>query len=132
VPLDNRRFLDLHVDCGEADDPTRVILDEIARHPIARAVVKLSYKVPPDKAALVRTDEVRRALGAAHLTVALSRELPPAEAQIRSEILTEAVTPEKALATYLELQPRLAPRKDDLLRAARPLFDALEQEEALR
>jgi len=132
VPLDNRRFLDLHVDCGDGDDPTRVLLEEIARHPIARSVVKLSYKVPPDKAPLVRTDEVRKALGAAHLTVALSRELPPAEALVRSQVLNEAVTPEKALATYIDMQPRLAPRKDELLEAARPLLDLLEQEEALR
>lgn len=132
IRLDTRKFLELSIDCGDADDPTRVILDEINRHLILGAVVKLSYKVPPDKAALIRTDEIRKALGAAHLTVALSRELPPAEARVRAQLLSEAVTPEKALATYLELQPRLAPRKDELLDAARPLLDALEHEETLR
>ncbi len=132
VPLDTRRFLDIHVDTGDADDPTAVIVAEIARHPIARSVVKVSYKVSPEKAALIRTDDIRKALGAAHLTVALSRELPPAEALVRSQVLTEALTPEKALATYIDLQPRLVPRKDELLRHARPLFEALEQEEALR
>ena len=132
VPVETRPFLDIHADAQNADDPTAVILAEINRFPIARSIVKVSYKVPPDKAALVRTDEVRRALGAAHLIVALSREMPPAEAQVRSQVLTEALTPEKALETYIDLQPRLAPRKDDLMAYARPLLDALEQEEALR
>jgi exonuclease SbcD len=132
VPLDTRRFLDIHADVGEAQDPTEAIVAEIGRHPIAGSVVKLSYKVPPDRAALVRTDDLRKALAPAHLVVALSRELPPAEALVRSQVLTEAVTPEKALATYLDLQPRLAPRKDELIEYARPLFDALEQAEALR
>ncbi len=127
VPLDTRRFLDIHVDAGDAPDPTEAIAAEIARHPIARAVVKLSYKVGPDRAALVRTDEVRKALGAAHLVVAISRELPPAEALVRSQVLTEALTPEKALATYLDLQPRLAGRKEELMEYARPLIETLEQ-----
>jgi exonuclease SbcD len=132
VPIKTRPFLSIEIDTGDSDDPTRAILDEIARHPITDAVVRVVYKVPPDRASLVRSDEVRKALAGSHLLVALSREMPPAEALIRSQVLTEAVTPEKALATYLDLQPRLAPRKDDLLLAARPLFDALEQEEALR
>jgi exonuclease SbcD len=132
MPLKTRPFLSLEIDTGNADDPTKSILDEIARHPVSGAVVRLTYKVPPDRAALVRTEEIRKALGAAHLIVALSREMPPAEALIRSQVLTEAVTPEKALTTYLDMQPRLKPRADDLLTAARPLFDALEQEEALR
>lgn len=132
IGLETRPFLDIHVDAGEVLDPTDAIIAEVARHPIPGAVVKLSYKVSPDRAALVRTDEVRKALGAAHLVVALSRELPPAEAQVRSQVLTEALTPEKALATYLDLQPRLAPRRDELLEYARPLFAALEETEALR
>lgn len=132
VPLSTRPFLDIRIEAGDAEDPTAAILAEIARHPVQNAVIKLSYRVAPDRAALVRADEIRKALGAAHLVVALSRELPPSEALVRSQVLTEAVTPEKALATYLDLQPRLAPRKEDLMTHARPLFEALEQEEALR
>lgn len=132
MPLKTRPFLAIDIDTGASEDPTKAILDEITRHPIADSIVRVTYKVPPDRAPLVRTDEVRRALSAAHLIVALSREMPPAEALIRSQVLTEAVTPEKALLTYLEMQPRLKHRTDELLQAAKPLFDALEQEEALR
>jgi exonuclease SbcD len=130
--LKTRPFLALEVDAGNTDDPTRAIIEEIGKHPIKGAVVRMTYKVPPDRIALVRMDEVRKALAPAHILVALSREMPPAEALVRSTAFSDAMTPEKALALYLELQPRLVSRKDELLTAARPLFDAMEQEEALR
>jgi exonuclease SbcD len=132
MPLKTRPFLAIEVDTGESDDPTLAIVAEIGRHPIAGSIVKVAYKVPPDKAALVRTDEIRKALGPAHLVVALQREMPPAEALVRSQVLAKALSPEEALGVYLDNQPRLKPRKDDLMHAARPLFDLLEQEEALR
>ena len=132
MTVKTRDFLSLEVDAGDTEDPTQVILDAIARKPILGAIVRLIYKIAPERAALVRVDDIRRALAPAHLIVALSREMPPSEALIRSRVLTEALTPEKALTTYLDLQPRLKERSDDLLKAARPLFEALEQEEALR
>jgi len=131
-PLPTRRFIAIEADAGESEDPTRSIIDEIARHPIAGSIVKVHYKVPPDKAALVRTDEIRKALAAAHLIVALQREMPAGEALVRSQVLAKALTPEEALGVYLDHQPRLKLRRDELLHAARPLFDALDQEEALR
>lgn len=132
VPLPTRPFLLIEVDCGTADDPTQAILDAIAKHPVNGSVLKLIYKVAPDRAPLIRIDDIRKALSGVHVIVALSRDLPPTEALIRSRVLTEALTPEKALGTYIDLQKRLVAQKDDLLRAARPLFDLLEQEEALR
>lgn len=132
VPLQTRRFLNIEVDAGDSEDPTKTLLAEIARHPLAGSVVRCLYRVPNDRAALVRTEELRAALSAAHLVVALQRDMPTSDALVRSQALTESVTPERALAMYLELQPRLAPRKDALLAAARPLFEALEQEALLR
>ncbi len=132
VTLGTRPFLAIEIDASESEDPTTAIIEAIARHKIEGAIVKVNYKVPPDRAALVRTDEVRKALSAAHLVVAVSRDMPAAEALIRSQVLTEALTPEKALATYLDLQPRLAARRDELVLAARPLFDLLAAEEAMR
>ena len=132
MPLKTRPFIAIEASTGESDDPTQAIVDEINRHPIAGSIVKVTYKVPPDKAALVRTDEVRKALAPAHLVVALQREMPPAEALIRSQVLAKALTAEEALGVYLDNQPRLKPRRDDLMHAARPLFDLMEQEEALR
>jgi exonuclease SbcD len=132
VGVKTRAFLSLDIDASESEDPTRFIVDEIARHPIQGSVLRLIYKVSPDRASLVRLEEIRKALAPAHIVVALTREMPASEALIRSKVLTEALTPERALATYVDMQPRLVAQKEDLLRAARPLFDLLEQEESLR
>jgi len=132
VPLETRRFLNIEADAGTSEDPTLAILAEIEKYPLAGSVVRVSYRVPSDRAALVRTDDLRKALAPAHLVVALQRDMPTADALVRSQALTESVTPERALNMYLELQPRLAARKDELLAAARPLLDAVEQEVALR
>lgn len=129
VPLPVRPFVQIEVDTGQAEDPTRRIVEEIARHPVAHAVVRLTYKVPSERAALIRTDEIRKALAPAHLVAALSRELPLARELTRSQEFSEAMTPERALSLYLDMQPRLSPRKEELLAAARPLFEALEMEE---
>jgi exonuclease SbcD len=127
-PLPTRPFIDIGVDASDAEDPTRTIVEEIQRHPIGGAIVRVHYKVAADRAALVRTDEVRKTLTAAHLVVALQREMPPSEALVRSQALARSLTPAEALAVYLDQQPRLKPRRDDLLTAARPLFDLLDQE----
>ena len=75
------RFLQIEVNTGNSDDPTEAILAELRDQPLAGAIVRVIYQVPPERAALVRTDEIRRALAPAHLLVALSREMPPGEAR---------------------------------------------------
>ena len=130
VVVETRPFLSIEIDTKDDPDPTAVILRKIAQQSLAGAVVRVSYKVPSDKAALVRTDEIRKALAGSHLLVALSREIPGAESLVRSHEFGEALTPQTALSRYLTNQERLKPRHDELMAAARPLFDALEHEEA--
>ncbi|MDX1931464.1 MAG: exonuclease SbcCD subunit D [Capsulimonadales bacterium] len=125
VAVKTRPFLQIEADAMNSEDPTRAILEEIATHPITGSIVKLSYRVGADRAALVRQDEIRKALGAAHLIVAISREASGNAALTRSEGFSEALTPEKALELYIETQPRLTARRDELLAAARPLIDSL-------
>ncbi len=132
VPLKTRPFLQIEVDTGASDDPTATIIKRLQDEPLTGAVVRLTYKVPPARAPLVRTDEIRRALAPAHLLVALSREMPPGEARVRAEMLQDSLTPEKALEMYVDLQPRLSARKEELLLAARPLLDTLQSEEAMQ
>lgn len=130
VVLKTRPFLQIEIDTGTSDDPTQFILDKLRDEPLAGAVVRITYQVPPDRAPLVRTDEIRRAVSHAHLLVALSREMPQGEARVRAEMSQESITPEKALEMYVDLQPRLLARKEELMLAARPLLDALLSEEA--
>jgi hypothetical protein len=92
-------------------------------------VVKLSYKVPREKAPLVREDELRKALSEAHSVVAISRDLPGQTLTTRAEGMTEQLTPEQALTLYLDTRrPDLAPLREDFMAAARRLMDDLRQE----
>ena len=129
--LDTRRFVLVEADVTGADDPTAAILRELDRYPLLDSVVKVHYKVGSDKAMLVRTDELRKKLSGAHVVVALQRELPAGEGIIRVDGMTETMTPEAALTKYLDAQPRLATRREELMNAARGLFDDLAHEESV-
>ena len=129
VPLDVRPMIELDLDAGDAEDPTQFLLDKISTVDLTEAIVKFGYRVPQERAALVRADELRKALSAAHHLVTFGRELPAAEALVRAQGLTEALTPEAALERYLETQPRLLPRRETLLNATRALIDELSRAE---
>ncbi|MBC8137520.1 MAG: exonuclease SbcCD subunit D [Fibrella sp.] len=131
VVLQTRRFVQVDADAGDADDPTAAILAELDRYPLLDSVVKVNYKVASDKAMLVRTDEIRKRLSAAHVVVSLQRDMPQGEGVIRVDGMTETMTPEVALGKYMDAQPRLMTRRDDLMTAARALFDQLAHEESL-
>ncbi len=125
ITVKTRPFLHIEADAMNSEDPTRTIVEEIATYPIGGAIVKLSYKVTAERASLVRHEELRKALGAAHLIVSLSREAGSGTALTRSEGFSETLTPEKALELYIETQPRLVARKEELVTAARPLIARL-------
>lgn len=130
VPLNTRPFLEIVADAGDGDDPTAALIAALGQHPLDGAIVRVTYRASADQVPLIRDDELRRALAPASCIVAVLRETPNATALTRTHALGDAVSPEQALGTFLDLQPRLAPRKDELLAAARPLFDELAQEDA--
>jgi hypothetical protein len=74
-------------------------------------------------------DEIKNALDVAQ-SFRIHREIPPAEASPISQEFAQALTPEKALALYLEHETRLTSRKAEFLAAAAPLFEILAHEEA--
>lgn len=131
VALQTRRFVQIDADAGDAPDPTAAILAQIDKYPVLDSVVKLNYKVPSDRAALVRQDELRKRLSAAHVIVSLQRDMPPGEGVIRVDGMSETMTPEVALSKYLDAQPRLSGSREELFAAARTLFDRLAHEESL-
>ena len=129
VPLNTRPFVEIRVDTQDSDDPTSVILDAIKKRKVNDAIVRLIYRVPPERFALVRGDEIKKALSGAHTARAM-REVPPAEATQLSQEFAQILTPEKALELYLENETRLTPRKAELMEAAVPLFEILAHEES--
>lgn len=129
VALKTRPFLEIDLEASNADDPTEELLSQLEKIDVTDAIVRVRYRVDAERAPLVRVEDLKKALSSAQNVVALSRELPTAEALIRSQGLTEALTPEAALERYIESQPRLTPRKEELLGALRTLLDELHRME---
>ncbi len=80
----------------------------------------------------MRDADIRAALGAAFLTVSLSKDIVRDTDAVRSKLLTEALSPLEALAVYCQTRDTLRPRKDELVTHAEPLLRELEAEEALK
>ncbi len=133
VPVPSRPFVEVDVDATDAGDaPTEKILAALAAQPLKNAVVKLSYKIKSEQEPALRLADVRAALSAAFLIVALHKETVTDTDAVRSRVLTESLNPLQALATYCDTRDTLRDRKDELLAYAEPLMAELEAEEAVQ
>ena len=133
VPVKTRPFVEINVSATEAGDkPTEAIIAAIRKENIDDAIVKVSYKINSEQQAAVRDADIRAALGAAFLTVSLSKDVVRDTDAVRSKLLTEALSPLEALAVYCDTRDTLRPRKEELVARAEPLLRDLEAEEALK
>lgn len=132
IAIPTRPFIEVSVDATDAGEAvTEQILAAIASQDIKNAVVKLAYKIKSEQSAHVRKTEIRAALTPAFMIVSFHEEIARDRDAIRSKLMTEALDPLQALATYCDSSGNLRSRKDELLAAATPLLRQLEQEEAV-
>jgi DNA repair protein SbcD/Mre11 len=133
VALPTRPFLDISIDTTvlkDNADPTEHILTQLEKQLKPNAIARVRYTVTREKQPLIREAEIKKFIHEnAYVVVAVNQETPQEEALVRSQAIAQAVTPEHALALYIDTQPRLQPRREDLVAAARPLFDLLLKEE---
>jgi len=101
VPVAARPFLTIRVDV-DRPDPTAQILEEIARHDVQGAVVRVLIRVDEERARLIQDREIRRALGGAHYISAIHKEV---ERRIRQRLggqSAEELTPRELLQRYFQ------------------------------
>ena len=131
VPVsEGRALLDIDVE-ADSDEPTEKIIAEIKRHPLRNSIVKLTYRVSQERAALVRERDIREALAPAFLTVSISRKVQR-DSAARIRLLTESRSPREALELFLDNKPEWTARRDQILTCAEPLLKELAEEEAAR
>ncbi len=126
-----RRFLALGVDARAAVDPTERILQEIARHDVEDAIVRVRYHIDEAQVPQIDAHRIREALDAAFVVASIERTVDPVERQRRT-ILTRETTLEEALERYVAQHDNLASIKDDLVQAALALeaeYDARRRDE---
>lgn len=122
-PLEVRSFQTLSIDVSEAEDPQAVLIATLEKKPIADAVVRLSYKIRPDRLDAIDLNGLREALSPAH-SYTIQPELVSqlAKPRIPSLGIGRSIDPLDALKTYLENREDLKELEEDLLAAARELL----------
>ncbi len=122
VRVKARRFLTIRADVRGEPDPTQTVLDAIARHEIAEAVVRLIVQTTPETEARLRDKEIEKALGAAHYVAAFVKETERPERVRLGGAAPESLTPSQLLKRYLASKDTPSDRAEMLLRYAEELF----------
>jgi exonuclease SbcD len=122
-----RPFVAVYVDAREAAEPTEAVVNAIAQHDLADAVVRVRYRIDEAQVPHLDPARIRAALADADTVAALERTVDPAERRRRTVVTREAGL-EDALRQYLAQHDDLADVADDLVAAALDLEAAYEQE----
>jgi len=130
VDVPSRALVDIDVQ-ADGDDPTGTVVEEIRRHPIRDAIVRLTYRVPEESYSRISEKLIREALAPAYWIAGIRVEVLR-NRETRSRVLTESLDPRTALATYLETSGATAQRREELMAYAAPLFEELAREEEVR
>lgn len=122
VPGKARRFVTIRTDVRKDDDPTQTVLDAIARHDIAEAVVRLIIQTTPETEARLRDKDIETALRPANYVAALVKETERPERVRLGGAAPESLTPAELLERYLESRNIPPERAETLLAYAETIF----------
>jgi exonuclease SbcD len=122
VRVNARPFLTIRADVRGAEDPTQTVLDAIARHAIADAVVRLIVQTTPESEARLRDKEIEKALAPANYLAAFVKETERPERVRLGGAAPESLTPPELLERYLESKNTSPERAKTLLRYSEGIF----------
>lgn len=125
VKVDARPFVTLRADLCEETDPTQALLDQIVRHNLQGAVVRLLVDVTPENEARFSENAIREALRQSEVyhVAGLRKEVRRSE-RARLGLSPEGLTPEQLLERYLLSKETPPARAAELMEAARAVFEA--------
>ncbi len=118
-----RPFVEIKVSLSkDGTNPTQEVLDEIAKHNVKDAVVKIDIKVPPDSAHDVDLNAVRAALKESFFIAAISKNISRVARETLGET-PEELSPLQALERYFGAKKLDAKRTKHLGELARELLE---------
>ncbi len=120
-----RRFKTILVNVGDGADPTTAITNEILRHSLDDAVVRIFYEIQGSREVVIDVKAVKQALKNAFLLSSISPLPKPSVRNPRASI-SEHTGLKDALHAYLSNHPELACLEDDLQAGAAKLEFELE------
>ena len=116
-------------------DPTVRVLEDIARHDVTDAVVRLTMYVSPEMEPLLRDGDIQRALEPAHYVASINREVSRERRQRVPAGTEEGITPLEALELYFKSRQVDPVRQEKLMQYAQTLIaeeaESVEHGEAL-
>ena len=120
VPI--RPFVQIDVNLTTAPDHTEQILQELQKHTLDEAIVKIIYHIPSGIKDYVDLQKIVQACSSAHYVVSITpvRSLDAREKRATMHHTMDFVT---ALSTYLDSKKELQSRKDDLIKKALELHN---------
>jgi len=123
-PVAARRFVTIRANVRDEADPLAALLDAIAKHDVADAVVRVVVQARADQEGQIRDADVRRALDEAYYVASLSKEIERTYRQRLGGESPEELMPAELLARYLESKETPPDRVEVLLRHAEAIFQA--------
>jgi exonuclease SbcD len=122
VEVDARSFVTVRADVRESDDPLKALAQEIGRHDLKGAVVRLILRLRADQEPMLRDYELRALLSEAYAIGGINREVER-KARVRlGDQAPEEMTDRELLAKYLEIKETPAERVKALLEHAEPIL----------
>ena len=98
-----RPFVTIDVTIQSGDpDPINKVIQEVQRHSVADAIVRLRIQVPAELEDMVRESEVRKALRDAHFIASIAKEVERDRPMRLKDRSVEEMTPLDALKAYIE------------------------------
>jgi exonuclease SbcD len=119
-----RRFVTIRDDVREQADPLAALLDTIAGHETAEAIVRVIVQAEPEQEGLLSDREIRRALDDAYYVASISKEMERAYRQRLGGESPEELTPTELLTHYLTSRDTPPGRIEVLLQHAEGIFQA--------
>jgi DNA repair protein SbcD/Mre11 len=130
VPVKTRPFVTIDL-APKASDPTEEALTILSCRDLSEAVVKVNLSLSQEQAGVIRLDEIHKFLNReAYLLAGIHRQVSQSAASVRSPGLTEQLGPLAALEAYLQLQPELVEKSEQLQQLAVALVRELQEEES--
>lgn len=125
LPTQARKFLTINITLKkENTNLTQTVLDEIKKHDITEAIVRVSINIPSECEGDLEMDKIKKSLSGANFIAGISRNIEKRE-RIKVEGLEEVerLTPVEALRKYFESKNLSAEKKKKLEEYAATLLE---------
>lgn len=122
VPTPTRNFIQIEAFLSAQGNQTEQLLAELAKHPIADAVIKIIYHVPSDTKDMVHLPTIQRACARAWYVVGIIPVRKPLLRERRAQMHVD-MDFSTLLSSYFATKPELKDKQDDLIEKALQLSE---------